>query len=305
VSASRPAEAGARLPARWSADLALAFISLIWGATFVIVKSALLDISTVYFLALRFALASLCMAPVLVIAFRKTDAPAVWRGLGGGAVCGVFLWLGYILQTAGLRYTSASRSAFLTCLYIVLVPPIAAAIERRKPKWGELAGLAVAAAGMFLLTAPRTGGFGQMNRGDLLTVGCAFAFALQIVVVGFYSQRQTFEPVAFGQVASAAVLSGICLPVAPPHAVWTRGVLVAVLVTGILATALAFALQTWAQQRTSTTRAALIFALEPVFALATAVVFAGESPGASALAGCALILVGIVLAELKPLKVDR
>ncbi|MGH9622938.1 MAG: DMT family transporter [Bryobacteraceae bacterium] len=299
MSVSPPAEVGARLPARWPADLALAFISLIWGATFFIVKDALLDISTVYFLTLRFALASLCMAPVLVVAFRKTDARSVWRGLGGGAVCGVFLWLGYILQTAGLRDTTPSRSAFLTCLYIVLVPPIAAAIERRKPKWGELAGLAVAAAGMFVLTAPRSGAFAEINRGDLLTIGCAFAFALQIVVVGFYSQREAFQPVAFGQVASAAVLSGISLLWEAPRAVWTGRVVFAVLVTGILATALAFALQTWAQQRTTTTRAALIFALEPVFALVTAAVFAGESPGASALAGCALILAGILLVECK------
>ncbi|MGH9584301.1 MAG: DMT family transporter [Bryobacteraceae bacterium] len=300
MSVQQPTEAGTELPARWPADLALALISLIWGATFIIVKSALQDISTVYFLALRFALASLCMTPVLAIAFRKRGSRAVWRGLRGGAVCGACLWLGFILQTEGLRYTTASRSAFLTCLYIVLAPPLGAAMERRKPKLGELLGLAVAAAGLLLLTAPSLGRGFQINRGDLLTIGCAVAFAFQIVTVGFYSQREMFEPVAFGQVAIAAVLSGLCLPFEPPHAVWTRGVLFAILITGVFATAIAFALQTWAQQRTTTTRAALLFTLEPVFALATAVAFTGERPGESALAGCALILAGIVLVEWKP-----
>lgn len=290
-------ETHSKRPARWPADFALAFISLIWGATFILVKGALHDISTIWFLVLRFALATLCMAPILAIGLRKVGAGAVWRGLGGGAICGVFLWLGYMLQTAGLRYTTASRSAFLTCLYIVMVPPIAAALERRKPKTVELAGLAIAASGMFLLTVPSARNTGPINRGDLLTVGCAFAFALQIVTVGIYSRRGAFEPVAFGQIAAAAALSGICLPFAPPRAHWTQGVLIAILVTGILATAAAFALQTWAQQRTTATRAALLFALEPVFALAAAVVFAGERPGQTALAGCALILAGIVLVE--------
>lgn len=293
----RPVASSARQPARWPADIALALISLIWGATFIVIKSALHDISTTYFLTLRFGLASLCMAPVLAIGFRKAGLRASWRGLRGGAVCGVFLWLGYILQTAGLRYTTASRSAFLTCLYIVLAPPIGAAVERRKPRLSELTGLAIAAAGMFLLTATHAEKSGPINRGDLLTIGCSFAFAVQIVATGYYSQREAFEPVAFGQIATAAVLSGLLLPFEPPHAVWTHAVLFAIILTGVFATAVAFALQTWAQQRTSTTRAALLFALEPVFALATAVALAGERPSESALAGCALILAGILFVE--------
>lgn len=296
---AQPVESRARLPAHWPADSALALVALIWGATFVVIKSALPDISTTYFLAVRFALASLCTAPVLVIGFRKAGSRAVWRGLRGGAVCGVFLWLGYILQTVGLRYTTASRSAFLTSLYIVLAPPIGAAIERRRPGFGELSGLAIAAAGMFLLTVNRAANSGPINRGDLLTIGCAVAFALQIVAVGFYSRREALEPVAFGQIAAAALLSALVLPFDHPHANWTPAVLFAIILTGVFATAVAFALQTWAQRRTSTTRAALLFALEPVFALAVSAGLAGERPGASALAGCALILAGIVSVEWK------
>jgi drug/metabolite transporter (DMT)-like permease len=300
VSGPPPREPDTEPSARWRADLALAIVALIWGTTFVIVKSALRDISAVLLLALRFGLASVCLLAVVAGAFRKAGSRAVWRGLRGGAICGAFLWLGYLLQTTGLKYTAAGRSAFLTGLYIVLVPAIAAALDRRMPKLGELAGLAIASAGMLLLTVRSLSGGFQMNRGDLLTIGCAVAFAFQVVALGYYSQRENFEAVAFGQIAYTAILSGICLPFQRPHAVWTHGVIFAVVVTGVFATALAFALQTWAQQRTTATRTALLFALEPVFALATAAAVAGERLSQFALTGCALILAGIVLVELKP-----
>lgn len=300
MSGSPPGGIAAHSSTRWRADLALAFVALIWGTTFVIVKGALSDISTIFFLTLRFALASVCLLVIVAGSFRNAGARAVWRGLRGGAICGAFLWLGYVLQTTGLKYTSAGRSAFLTGLYIVLVPVVSAAVNRRMPKLGELAGLAIASAGMLLLTVRSLSGGFQVNHGDLLTIGCAIAFAFQVVVLGYYSQRETFESVAFGQIACTALLSGICLPFEPPHVVWTRAVIVAIVVTAVLATALAFALQTWAQQRTTATRTALLFALEPVFALATAAAIAGERLSASAIGGCCLILAGIVLVELKP-----
>jgi drug/metabolite transporter (DMT)-like permease len=103
-------------PARWKADLALAVVALVWGTTFVVVKQALHEISAVYFLAVRFALASACMLLLFSGAFRKMPRRAIWRGLRGGVVAGVFLWLGYMLQTFGLKYTGAGKSGFLTGL---------------------------------------------------------------------------------------------------------------------------------------------------------------------------------------------
>ena len=139
-------------PARWQADVALAIVALIWGATFVVVKRALLEISTMYFLAVRFGLASLCMLVMFAASFLRMQARWICRALGGGAVAGIFLWLGYVLQTFGLKYTSAGNSGFLTGMYIVLVPLIRAAICRRWPERAELAGISVATAGMALLT---------------------------------------------------------------------------------------------------------------------------------------------------------
>ena len=280
--------------------MALGTVALIWGATFVVVKRALLEISTMYFLAVRFGLASVCMLLMFATAFRRMQARWIWRGLAGGAIAGIFLWLGYILQTFGLKYTSAGNSGFLTGMYIVLVPLISAAIYRRWPERAELAGISVATAGMALLTIPALDRQFRINRGDLLTIGCAVAFAFHLLVLGYFSQRERFEAVALGQIVCAAVLSTCSLGIEPPNAVWSNAVVFAIGLTAIFATAVAFALQTWGQQHTTATRTALIFALEPVFALATAVVAGGERLTASRLSGAALILTGILAVELRP-----
>ncbi|HEY6990731.1 MAG TPA: DMT family transporter [Bryobacteraceae bacterium] len=289
--------------ARWRADLALTFIAVVWGATFVLVKQALLDISTMYFLALRFGLASVSLLALFLPSFRRMPAPAFWRGLRGGAVAGGFLALGYVLQTFGLKYTSAGNSGFLTGLYIVLVPLLGAAVFRRWPQARELFGILIAAVGLVVLTLPSIGGGFSLkgfNRGDLLTVGCAIAFAGHLLVLGYYSQRERIEAVAIGQIACAAVLFGVSLFVEQPKATWNQPVISALLVTGILGTAVAFAVQTWAQQFTTATRTALIFALEPVMALLTAVLAGGERLTRAAVLGGALILAGIVTVEIKP-----
>jgi len=289
-----------RVQAGWTADLSLAIVALVWGATFVIVKRALLDISTMYFLAVRFALASICLLLLFLPAFQRATTREIWGGLRGGAVTGLFLWLGYVLQTFGLKYTTAGNSGFLTGLYIVLVPLISAAVYRRWPQIRELAGIGIATAGMAVMTVPGLDTHFRMNRGDLLTLGCAAAFACHLLVLGYFSQREFFPAVALGQIACTAALSTISLIVEPPRAVWNSAVIGALCVTALFATALAFALQTWAQQYTTATRTALIFALEPVFALVTAVAVGGEHLTIAAITGGALILTGILAVELKP-----
>jgi drug/metabolite transporter (DMT)-like permease len=276
----------------------LAGVALVWGVTFVVVKSALGEISTVYFLTLRFTAAAVCMALLFAAGLRRAGSHAVFSGLRGGAIAGLFLWSGYMLQTFGLKYTSAGKSGFITGLYIVLVPVIAAAVYRRAPQMAEILGILTAAGGLLLLTLPSLEL--RMNIGDVLTIACAAAFAIHLLVLGYYSQRENFEAVALGQISTAAILSGLSLLAEPPRAVWSPKVVFALILTSIFATALAFALQTWAQQYTSATRTALIFALEPVFALLTAAIAAGEVVTGASLAGAALILGGILLVELKP-----
>jgi drug/metabolite transporter (DMT)-like permease len=281
----------------WRADIALAFITLIWGSTFVVVKEALADSSTLLFLALRFSLATVSLA----IVFRPL--PSKFTGLRplltGGGLAGVCLFAGYVFQTVGLRYTTPSKSAFITGLSIVLVPAFAALVQRRAPHPSEALGVVTATAGMAMMTLSAESA--QIEKGDLLTLLCAGAFAAHILVVGHYAPRLGFQPLTLVQIATAAVMSLASFWwVETPSIKWSPGVIAAVLVTGLLATALAFGIQAWAQQYTTPTRTALIFALEPVFAWGTSFAVAGELLSPRATAGAALILSGILLVELKP-----
>ncbi|MBV9084159.1 MAG: DMT family transporter [Acidobacteriaceae bacterium] len=289
-----------KVPARWQADSVLALVAFVWGSTFVVVKHALADITTMYFLALRFTFASGCMLVAFGPRFRSVSGRALWRGLRGGVAAGVFLWLGFALQTVGLRYTTAGKSGFITGLYIVLVPLISAAVYGRWPRPAELAGVAIAGTGTMVLVAPALYASMSVNRGDLLTMACAVAFAFHLLVLGYFSQRERFEAVALGQILCCAALSAGAVGFEGARAVWSAGVVFAIILTALLATALAFALQTWAQQYTTATRTAVIFALEPVFALATAVIAGGERLTLYAAVGGAMILAGILVVEMRP-----
>ncbi|MCS6951439.1 MAG: DMT family transporter [Bryobacterales bacterium] len=280
----------------WGADAALVGITLIWGATFVLVKHALEDASTLLFLALRFTLASVALAAGLrwrgVLRFER-------EGLRAGLVAGACLFCGYLFQTIGLRYTTPSKSAFITGLSVVLVPLLGAAAGRVRPRWSDWGGACLATCGLALLTLE--GASLRMGYGDLLTLVCAFGFALHILVVGYYAPRVRVEELSLVQIATAAALAlAGCWWAERAWIRWSPRVLGAVAVTGLLATALAFTVQAWAQRRTTPTRTALIFALEPVFAWLTAYLVAGEVFSAPVAAGAGLILAAILLVELGP-----
>lgn len=288
------------VPPRWKSDSALVTTALLWGTTFVVVQAAIRSISTMYFLALRFGLAALCLAFLFHGPLRRASGRQIWRGLRGGGIAGIALWLGYAFQTYGLKYTTAGNSGFITGLYVVLVPLISAAIYRRWPRPIEIMGILIAAGGMTVLTLPSLARNLHVNRGDGLTVMCAVCYAFHLLLVGYFSQREVFEFVAIGQVAATALFSSAALFWEKPEASWSIPLVLAIVGTSVFATGLTFSLQTWAQQFTSATRAALIFALEPVFALATAVLAREEALTLYSVAGGCLILAGIVLVELKP-----
>lgn len=282
---------------RWRADLLLAFIALVWGATFVIVKQALDSVSTLLFLALRFSLAALAMA----LAFRiRLGSLRLGRSeLKAGVLTGLFLFAGYALQTFGLRFTTPSKSAFVTGLYVPLVPFAGSLVYRKAPHAAEVLGIVLATLGMGLMTIEP--GTLAIGGGDLLTLGCAIAFAFHILMVGRYSRRTGVEMFSLVQIATVAAIAAAAFGWAEPLRIqWNGAVLLAVTVTALLATALAFTAQVWAQQHTTPTRTALIFSLEPVFAGLTSAVVVGEILSARAMAGAALIMAGILLVELKP-----
>jgi drug/metabolite transporter (DMT)-like permease len=290
---------------RRAAEAALVLNTIVWGATFVLVKSALLHVSPLLFLALRFSLATLALLAMFRGAAWPTgEGRRSWRAVGAGALAGVFLFSGYLLQTLGLRLTTAPRSAFLTGLTSIAVPLLAALVYRVRPQISEVAGVVVATAGLGLMTLK--GAAGSMSLGDLLTLLCAFGFAAYIVALGHFTGHMSFELLSVAQVGVAALLSlSLLWWVESPRVEWRPAVVWAILITGLLATALAFTIQAWAQQYTSSTRTALIYMLEPVVVWITSYCIAGEGLSGRAAAGAALILGGVVLVEVKPLNPRR
>ena len=289
-------------PSTIKADLSLVFIACVWGATFVLVKTALNDVSTLLFLTLRFSLAAAALAIVFRRDLRLT--PELTYSIKAGILAGFCLFSGYVLQTFGLKFTSASKAAFLTGLYIPLVPVLGALVYRKTPGASEVAGVIAAAIGMGLMTVQKDAL--RIGLGDLLVIGCAVAFAFHILVLGHFTKQANLGILSLTQIATGAVMGGLtCWWAEPARVRWTSNVWIALLVTSLLATALAFALQTWAQRHTSATRTALIFALEPVFAWATSYFLAGEVLSPRAMAGAALILGGLLIVELKPFGMVR
>jgi drug/metabolite transporter (DMT)-like permease len=278
------------------AEAALIVNTLIWGSTFVVVKHALRDVSPVLFLALRFSLATAALTVLFRGSWSHPRQPR-WS-LTGGALAGVFLFSGYAFQTIGLQFTSAPKSAFLTGLTAVMVPVLSVLVYRHRPRLMEAGGVAAATCGMGLMTLP--GADAGINRGDLLTIVCAMCYAAHIMVLSRYSQAGSIELISIAQIAVSALLAWTLYRwIDTPRILWSRGVVAAIVITGLLATALAFTFQAWAQQYTTSTRTALIFMLEPVFAWITSYLLTGESLTARAAGGAVLILAGILLVELK------
>jgi drug/metabolite transporter (DMT)-like permease len=280
-----------KAPRTWRADAALAGNTVIWGSTFVLVQAALKDISPILFLAIRFTIAALALA----LLFRGR---ARYRPTRGGLIAGGCLFAGYLFQTVGLQFTTASKSAFITGLAIPLVPLLTSLVYLSRPRILEMAGVLFASAGMGLMTLQ--GDSLRIGRGDLLTFFCAVAFAAHIITLGHYSGRISFESLSFMQVAAAGLLSlSSFWWVEKPVMHLTPVVWIALGTTGLLATALAFTVQAWAQQHTTPTRTALIYSLEPVVAWFTSFWVMGELLSRRAALGAALILTGILLVELK------
>ncbi|HXQ25250.1 MAG TPA: DMT family transporter [Candidatus Acidoferrales bacterium] len=282
------------------ADLALALCSLIWGATFVVIKDALADVSVVAYLAVRFGLAAAIMAAIYWRSVRTLTLRTAWAG----AQIGVFMFGGYVFQIFGLKWTTPSKAAFVTGSFVVLVPIFLAVFGRRRITAWIWAGATAALAGLYFLSVPREGLAG-LNRGDPIVFVCAIMFALHVIFIGKHVGHHSVAALSFLQVATTAVLSALLLPIASatgweqPRIVWTGYLVFAILLTAIGATVICFSLQTWAQQYASPAHTAILVSLEPVFAAATSLVFAGERLGARALLGAALIFASILLAELK------
>ena len=284
----------AREKERLKADGVLIAMTAVWGLSFVVVKDALELADPFSWLALRF----LVGAVALTFVARRLGGPV---NLGAGLGLGVMLWLGFALQTTGLRYSTPSRSAFITGLFVVLTPLTSTVILRRLPRPASLLGVALAFAGTYWLTGVEPGSGGPPSsatiKGDLLTLGCALAYALHLSLTEKYAVGSAPASLVAVQLWVTCGLSALAIPFSTPHLQPSAGLLVALLFTGLVASALGVTAQTWAQARTTAVRAALVIASEPLFATAYSVAGGRERLGAREIAGGALILAGVLVAE--------
>jgi drug/metabolite transporter (DMT)-like permease len=215
-------------------------------------------------------------------------------GVAGGAFLGLLLAAGYALQTAGLERTTVSSTGFITGMYVVLTPLIALVLYRSRIGFQAWVGVLIATAGLAMLSGIHAGSV----AGDLLVLAGAGVYSLQIVLMERYAPR--FDALAFTFVEMAAAFLGLLvvalalgdLGVPRGWTVWG-----ALLVTGVFASALGYLVQTWAQRRTSATRTALAFTMEPVWAAFFGYTLAGDRLGALGWGGCVAIMAGILLAE--------
>jgi drug/metabolite transporter (DMT)-like permease len=271
------------------AHLALVGAAFLFGTTFVVVKDAVVHAGPVPFLAVRFLIGAAVVWPLAV---RRPAEPR--SGLvRAGILCGAVLCGGYVFQTVGLQYVSSSVSAFITYLLVLIVPLLSAVVLKRPPMMPTVVGIVLAAVGLYLLN----GGHSSLGKGELLTLGCAVCFAVHIILLAEFAPR--YDSMRLNAVQLTAV-GGICLVpgfftggYAFPLSVW-----LAALYTGVAASAAAFGLMVWAQRRVGPSRTALLLMLEPVFA-AIAGAVAGDHLGLVGATGAALILVGVLVAELR------
>jgi drug/metabolite transporter (DMT)-like permease len=270
----------------------------------VLVKDALRDVSPLLFNLLRMIIATVVLAAIYHRDLRRLKRSY----LVGGAIVGLCLAAGYSFQTAGLARTTPAKSAFVTGLIVVIVPllcavPMLRPATMRRPSLAAFAGAFMAFGGILLLTTPTHTPWmsliGSINAGDLLTLLCAVGFALHVVALAHISPRLPLGTLAVLQLAFCTLIMAVALPAFEhPRFDLSPRLIMALLITGVLATAIAFTVQSWAQQCLSATRTALILALEPVFAFLTSYLFYGERLSTRASLGALLILGGIGVTEL-------
>jgi drug/metabolite transporter (DMT)-like permease len=269
---------------------AMLVVTAIWGWTFVVVQNAVAKMPVMDFLAWRFALAAAMMIIIRPNCFKGMTK----KELGRGIILGCILGLGYITQTFGLERASASVTGFITGMFVVFTPLISWLFLRRRIAGKTWIAVVLATVGLALLGLHGW----SMGLGELLTLGCALCYALHIVGLGEWSTQYDIYRFSVLQILVVAVITvvsaipgGITLP--PEPGVWG-----AVVITGVLATALAFFVQTWAQSLVIPARISIVMTMEPVFAGVFGVLLAGNTLNAQIVSGMLCVLIAMFMVQI-------
>ena len=277
------------------AGAGLLLTTIIWGSAFVVMKNSVDAIPPTYLLALRFTLA----AVALILVFFKKVRAITRKDLQYGSILGALLFTSYLFQTYGLKYTTASKNAFITTLYVILVPFLHWMINRIRPKKKNVAAAVIAVVGLALLSLD-----GQMavNIGDVLTLICGLCFALHIVYIDRYTVDHDPVILTVVQIAVAALLNWCLAPVLDggfDFSVIDSGLLMSLLYLGIFSTMIGFLLQNVGQKYLTPNTSSILLSFESVFGLVFSVIFLGDPVTLRLLTGCALMFGAIILSEYK------
>lgn len=275
-------------------ELALVGITAVWGATFLVIHIAMRHSGPLFFVGVRFLVAGV----ISLVVFRRALVGLTWRDLCAGSAIGAMIFLGYGLQTRGLQSISSSTSAFITALYVPMVPLLQWIVFRTAPQLMTLVGAALAFAGLVLLAGPGTAGI-SLNGGEIATLVSAVAIAAEIILIGLFAGKVNLGRVTVVQLLASGSLSLLMMPViGEPIPAFSWVWLAAAIGLGA-ASCLIQLTMNWAQRAVSPTRATIIYAGEPVWGGLVGRLAGDRLPGL-ALLGAALIITGTLVSELKP-----
>jgi drug/metabolite transporter (DMT)-like permease len=294
-----------RLYNKYKGEANLLLVTLLWSATFVIVKGALADISSMLFIGLRFLIAGVILLPFVI--HKKLD----WKSsnLLPPIFLGVLLFIGFSTQTVGLKYTSATKSAFLTGSAVAIIPTLQLFVEKKKPKTGSVIGVVVVLVGILFLSGGNSIATllediaTNFNFGDFLTLICAFFFAWYVVYLDMLSSKYNFWMLLIIQIGVAAILAFaivLLFDVIDYELLkinFTNQLGFGILYTAIFATLITTTLQTKYQKLVTPTKAGIVYSFEPIFAAVIAFVILSEKVTPFGLFGAALIFVGLIISE--------
>ena len=272
----------------------LLLAAIIWGFAFVIVKSSLDLVPPIYILAFRFTLAAAALTLIMLPKLRNLTR----RDWTSGAVLGFFLFTAHAVQTIGCQYTTAGKNAFLTTIYVIIVPFLHWIMNRKRPSGYAMTAAMIAVVGIGLLSLQ--GGDAGVNIGDVLTVICGFLFAVHIVYIDRYTELQDPIILTVMQMIFAAIFAWLLAPICDggfPAAAFQSEVVTGMLYLGLLSTMVGFLLQNVGQKYTAPSTASLLLSFESVFGVLFSVIFLQEQLTLRMLFGCGLMFFAVLLVE--------
>ena len=292
---------------KYSGEALLLLITVIWGGTFVIIKNALLDVSPMIFISMRFSAAAIILLPFTKKIFKGVNKELVY----GGVLLGVMYFLGFSTQTIGLKYTTATKSGFITGTFVLFTPVFQYMFERKKPSRANLLGVVLVIVGLIMLSSKGTSMLDvfseigeNFNIGDFFTLLCAMFFAMYLVYLDIISKKFDYILLVYLQI----VVTGVCgilfafvlggFGLESIKIAFNTNVLFAILYTSLLATIITTTLQTKYQKVVTPTKAGIIFSFEPIFSAVIAFFALGEKISNFGFIGCILIFTGLIVTEL-------